>query len=264
MNCWLNSCSVELLSILSVCKRIVESEIMIINILGDSIYLELALMNSDNRIRTRHCINLPCLLLLWKDRALPHANTNLHIDCWGMSLWISLSVQSMFLNHQVKIRIDLDALCFVHKFSLLLIISLLFYLLPPLFSLLLHLFNVLQHCGLSCQGLLVLLLQLGYLLLKCWLDNIVIHLLLQRLFSLPSPHTTVVVVILVVIGIIIWWQVIIVLLILLREVRRVDAVCFLESISAFLVCAKCRELLVLKLLHQVLCRQHLYLLILLF
>lgn len=124
--------------------RVVKCELMILNILGYAIDLNLGLVNINLRIGATNGINLSLLDFFAKQGSFPDANANLH----GVSLHMidgSVDVCSLFSNHVVEVAVNHAAGRLVTSLPFHFSVFHALQFGAAFFALLLQLFDVVQH-----------------------------------------------------------------------------------------------------------------------
>jgi len=124
-------------------ERVVEGEVLVVDVLCNSIHLELAIMHNDLRIHARNAVDLAVGKLLREYGPLLHAHADLHLVSWNVRslLWES---HDLLLYHLLKVHIHFDSMRLIHSFSLRFLLPHLLHLFPPFFSLLLQPLDLLQ------------------------------------------------------------------------------------------------------------------------
>lgn len=90
-----------------VSKDIVKRVIVILYKLCNTVYFELRLSYSNDRIWWTHTINLAIFNLFVKQRSLPHAHIDIHAQRWDMRLGSS-TIYSIFTHQHLKLSIDIS------------------------------------------------------------------------------------------------------------------------------------------------------------
>ena len=123
---------------------IIEGEVIILDVLGDTINFELRIMDEDLWVSDSNYIDLTISCFFFKERPFPYADTNIHIHTANMVKCRS-DFGSLLVNQQIKVYVNVAAeglvLGITIQFSLLLFLELT----TSLSSGLLHLLDVIDH-----------------------------------------------------------------------------------------------------------------------
>ena len=91
---------------------VVEVKVIVLNVLGDSVYLELGVVNLDLGVEHCHHINLTTLRLLFEEGSLPHANTDAHLRAANV-VKSGLHLCATLINKYVKVDVYVATTCSV-------------------------------------------------------------------------------------------------------------------------------------------------------
>ena len=87
---------------------IIEGEVIILDVLGDTINFELRIMNEDLWVSDSNYIDLTRSCFFFKERSFPYADTDIHIHTANMVKCRS-DFGSLLVNQQIKVYIDVAA-----------------------------------------------------------------------------------------------------------------------------------------------------------
>lgn len=120
---------------------VVEHELVILNVLGDAVHLDLRLMHLNSRIEATYGINLSLYYLLFEKGSFTHTDADVHLV--GTDMIECFPDESpLLLYHFIIVEVADFASCLVGCFLFLLLSFELFELSPAVLPLLLKLFNV--------------------------------------------------------------------------------------------------------------------------
>lgn len=124
--------------------RIVEIEVVVLNILRDAIDLVLRVMDGNVRIADGDDVDLARRCLLLEQRSLAHAHTDVHLGATNV-VKCGFDLSAFLLNQHVELNVHIPSHGFVLSVTIKLALLRLFSGTAPRCPLLLHLLNVIDH-----------------------------------------------------------------------------------------------------------------------
>ena len=124
-------------------EGIVKYELGVIYKLGDPIDLELALVNSDDRVGDRNAVDLTVSQLVSENWSFLYADADLELVGRNVRAH-RRDVSHVSLDHGLEVDVDLDTLSFIHLLALTLELTEILHLPPPLLSILLEFLDFLK------------------------------------------------------------------------------------------------------------------------
>ena len=133
--------------------RVVELELVVLDVLGDPVDLELRVVERDARVRHRDDINFAVLRLFFEERAFAHTHADAHLRAADVVKG-RLDLSALLADQQVEINVDIAPQGLVLGIPVGLHLLLLLVLAPALLPGGLHLLDVVDHVARA--GLVVL------------------------------------------------------------------------------------------------------------